>query len=232
MNRKVFAAVALVSVVAGFGCVDQDAPLILGNIRGFDPENNCGAADFDTFRPIAGHLDVAGTTRYTHWVEIASQLGPVSRETGEGVEEETSPNEAIVNRVNLTYESVGDGAPAMAEESYPVHFIIQPGTGFDDNVLRVEFFPPIAAETLKTVPANAQFTLYVTVTVSGKLRSGARFESAGLTLPITVINSGLTCADGETVGLTSYCGLPGGIDGAPVVCCPEANPFCATPSPE
>jgi hypothetical protein len=228
MIRKLLSAVVLTFSLTG--CVGEDAPILIGNMRGF-AEDRCAPAEFDTVRPIAGFLDVAGTTRYIQWVELASQLSPVTRQEGAGTASVTAPNEAVIDRVQLSYRVEG-GGPALADESYPVHFVIQPGTGPDANVLGVDFFPTKAGEALRNVGPGSEFTVYATVRVAGRLRSGSRFTSSGATLPITVVHSGTTCGEGQVVALNGPCNTRGGQDFAPVVCCPEADPLCASTEAE
>ncbi len=228
MIRKLTSAALLTLLAASTACFQgQDAGLLLGNIRGFDTEDQCAPRGDDDFRVPSGFVNLAGTTRYVNWVEVISQLDVFERETGDDTVEVPNANDAVAERVNLSYRVEGEGGPTLEEESYPIHFVVPPASAGSPSLLGVDFFGPAAQRALAEVAPGADFTVYVTVTLSGRLRSGARFESANIVYPISVIRSA-ACAAGTAPGFTGPCGGPGGQDNFPLVCCPVENPLCAS----
>ncbi len=231
MIRKLLSATLFSVLVASASCVaGQDAGLLIGNVRGFD-EDGCSPRDEASLRVTSGFVDLAGTTRYVGWLELISQFEVLQRQTTEDPVEVPNANDAIVDRVHLSYRTEGDGAPSLSEEQYPLHFVVAPASGSSENLLGTDFLGPAAQTALEAVAPGSSFTVYTTISVSGRLRSGRAFESAEITFPISVIRSA-GCPAGQVPGLTGPCGGPGGQDSFRLVCCPEENPLCANEETE
>lgn len=217
--------------VLASGCVADDAPILLQNFRSFEDPQGCVPVGPDGLSSGRGFLDVAGARSYLKWLEVESQLQPVSQPNvagGGGQTVTESPNEAIIDTVTLEYAS--EPSLGLQTVSYPTTFTINPATSEENaNLMLLELLPGDVGDTVAaSVPVGDRVTLNVTVTVSGRLRSGQAFTSNSVTYPINLGNSGATCAAGEIVARNGVCGNPGGQDAIPVVCCPETNPACAT----
>ena len=225
--KKIALTLGLVVLALAGACVYDDSPILLQNFRTFE-DDNCTPVGQDGLKATRGRLDLAGTTSYVKWLEIASQLQPTVQPggtTGEQVQT-TIPNQAIVDTVALSYSS--DPDLGIEDVSYPVTFSIDPATTDEPNLLLVELFPGPAGEALSNaVAVDETVTVNVSVRLMGRLRSGQAFTTNAVTYPVEVTRSPITCASGEVVARNGICGGPGGQDSTPVLCCPASNPLCA-----
>lgn len=222
LNMNRYLSAALVSLFVLAGCVQGDAPILLGNFKPFEDPLAC-LPDLTPENAVSsGRLDVAGGGFFVQPLNVVSQLGEVEQP---GTIEDTAsprPNEAIIDRVRLSYQT--DTGLSIPDQEYPMYFVISPGS--DDNFMGINFFPAGAREVITGVLPGETVTVFATVQLAGNLRSGAAFTSSEATFPIHLSRSQGACPAGQAPALNGVCGNPGGQAGTPVICCPEDNLNC------
>lgn len=214
MNLRILGS--LVSAFLVSGCVVDDAPLTLGNIRPLGLPETCWVTDDENVFQPRGRLDVAGGGPFYGVVEVMSQLGEVNQSgsapSSTVVSEDA--NAVILDTIDVDYSSDPDlGLPNQTE---PYYGVLDPGSR--ENLLTIPFIPPSVSDTLRTalVPGD-QVILMVGARFTGRTRSGTAISTNRIEYPIILTHSGTTCAE---YARNNPCGggTVGGMPGVPVQC--------------
>ncbi|MBX5482718.1 MAG: hypothetical protein IRZ16_12895 [Myxococcaceae bacterium] len=230
MRTILIAAMTAMALVTA-GCVPDDAPVIIRQVKGLTgTADNCSAGELGILR---GSLDVSAPTTYLGVLDLRSETGSVIQ-PGAGVNtevERTDPNDVILDTIHYDYASNADTLPTTTQfEDEPIYALVPAGS--DTPIVNFPFFGSKARESLPTSGVDATgVTVNVGIQLEGRFRSGGgRVKTNRIVFPIVVFDSGFTGCDPATqvLALNGPCETPGGVNGIPVVCCPIDNPGCAS----
>ncbi len=213
------------------------------------PGGSCNFQDF-TLYVEGGSLDMSVYKTNSSYYQVfawENDLQNISvNYNGTNITEDT-PNTFIANRIELTYDFVGQANPPPGIINFSA--AIFPGALPTTNSVGVYLLTPAAADFVYPIVRDAaiaaqeakSFTLNVTFDLAGTLVGGGAAATNPITYPITLFYGiapfpayTLSCPNGSTPETTS-CNIPGynlpycvctgaGADGGVVPCPPIAGP--------
>jgi hypothetical protein len=211
MRTLIIAALALTSAA----CIPGNSPVRVVGTIGTD--DMCKVVEeVQVFR---GVLDVAGSGAYVVNLQLESELAmPVNQDQNGNNLVAPGANNWVADELLLSYTSKDPVITSFKAERVAIFGVVQPGM---NGIITGNIITADALQRLRdaiTAGMTPETTLNVRVEVRGHLESSTTLlggvNTNPITFPITVRNSGTTCAGGTAPSCP-----PAGQDGAPITCC-------------
>ena len=219
-------AVSAVAFVSAVGCVPDDTPVLLRSARSL--EGTADACKISENRMSRASWDVASPRIVDPGIHLENQLGAVIEQSSIPNTEidNTSNNDAILDTIHFDYSSNPSiGLPATEDQAR--YIVIEANGSYD--ILGLALFGPKAEEAARGGVAPGDLVeVNVGIQFEGRLRAWpGRIKTNRMVFPVSLFNSGFTgCMTGEVLGVSDTCGRIGGVNGAPLGCCPADKSDC------
>ncbi len=225
MTSRIFTAAAAAILFAG--CVQENAVSIQAAAICAMPDDCTFPADGCSTQYIGpAELDIAAQDRLNLAVNVTNNL-PLNEDEEEGSGGHLNSNDAEVRRASITYSATGF---SLTPRSQSISIWV------DANTTSVIWFNPITPEawdelvTSGVVPAfdpldpTTVIPITATVTFSGVLADGSRFEIAPKPIPISLCNGCMSGTVTCPAGQSPYaCGGAGQAPRGRVTCTENGN---------